>query len=67
MKNGTMFVEPVSGLKLMVVEPALPGFNPKASELSLQGRSFVEERAIPAGMAQKSAVITCDPGDRSKG
>jgi hypothetical protein len=54
-------------MKLMVVEEAITGFNPESKELSLQGRSFVTEETVAAGAGQTAALITCDPGDRSKG
>lgn len=66
MKIGDVLIEPVSGLKLLVVEPAISGFNPNAGDLVLQGRQFTAEDTVPAGIKQVSAVITCDPGDRSK-
>lgn len=66
MKNGTLLVEPVSGMKLMVVEEAITGFNPKAEEFTFQGRQLLVEESVAAGAGQTAAVITCDPGDRSK-
>jgi len=67
MENGTVLVDTVSGLKIMIVDQGLPAFNPHPEEFAFQGRSLIMEDVVPAGKTYTNLSITCDPGDRSKG
>ena len=67
MKSGTVLVDPVSGLRLMVVDAGLPAFDTKPEDVVVQDRPLSEEVLVPAGRNYTNVSITTDPGDRHKG
>ncbi len=62
MSVGTVLVDEESGLKLMVVEPAV-GPN-SGNRLRFGERTLTQEDAQPAGHDRKGMSLTCDPGMR---
>jgi hypothetical protein len=62
LQTGTVLVDPESGLKLMVVEPAT-GPN-TGNRVRFGERTLKSEDTQPAGLDRKGMSLTCDPGMR---
>jgi len=59
---GTILVDPVSGLKLMVVEE--PDSRFAKEKVSFLGNDMKEEGPLLVKKEERGVVITCDPGMR---